>query len=153
MLEPWVRKLVLETIDPWYVQEPSLTRSELVHALEVEQDEQDLLFVGSKKANLVFMVRYVTPWVASVNVFGKNDDVWALIRASKKACRFLFDKIGFHRLEAKTHSPTEIILARRCGWKLEGTHPESIKLQDGTFTEEYSYGVTNGLVKKSIQES
>lgn len=149
MLEPWVRKLILETIDPWSAQEPSLTKEELVHALEVEQDEEDLLFVGSKKANLVLMVRYVTPWVAEVHVFGKSKDGWALIRAAKKACQFLFDKIGFHRLEAKAHKSDVITLITRCGWKLEGTHPDAIKLKDGTFTEEYSYGIINEQIKKS----
>lgn len=143
MLEPWVRQLILDTIDPWNAQEPSMTKEEMVHALEVEHEEGDLLFIGSQKANLVIMARYVTPWVASCHVFGKNKDGFALVRAAKKSCQFLFDKIGFHKLEAKMHDRKEIILTERCGWKREGTHPDAIKQEDGTFTEEYSYGIIN----------
>ena len=150
MLEPWVRTLILETIDPWRAQEPAMSKEEMVHALEVEHEEGDLLFVGSKKANLVIMARYVTPWVAECHIFGKNKSGFALIKAAKKACTFLMDNIGFHKLEAKMHDPKEIILTERCGWRLEGTHPEAIKLEDGTFTAEYSYGIIN---EQSIQES
>jgi len=143
MLEPWVRQLITDTIDPWNAQEPSMSVEEMVSAIEQEQTDGDLLFVGSKKANLVLMVRYVTPWVGECHVFGKNKNGWALIKATKKACKFLFDNIGFHRLEAKMHIHEERVLTERCGWKLEGTHPDAIKLKDGTFTEEYSYGIIN----------
>lgn len=143
MLEPWVKQLILDTIDPWRSQEPKLSVKELVYYIELEKEEGDLLFVGSKKANLVIMARYVTPWVAECHVFGKNKNGWKLVRAAKKACDFLLNNVGFHKLEAKMHDPKEILLTERCGWKLEGTHPDAIKLQDGTFTAEYSYGLIN----------
>ena len=143
MLEPWVRRLILETIDPWESQEPELTKEELLHALEVEHEEEDVLYIGSQKANFVMMARYITPWVAEVHVFGQNKDGWALVRAAKKASNWLFMNVGFHKLECKAHIPKVLTLIKRCGWKLEGTHPDAIKLKDGTFTHEYSYGKIN----------
>ena len=141
MLEPWVRQVMMDTLDPWRSQEPALSVREMVDYIETEQEEGDLLFVGSKKANLVIMARYVTPWVAEIHVFGKNKDGFALVRATKKAFQHLFANVGFHKLEAKLHDPKEVVLAKRSGMTLEGTHPEAIKLEDGTFTEEYSYGI------------
>jgi len=143
MIAKWVRELILETIDPWIAQEPEMSKQDLLDSIIQENDEGFNMFVGSKKYNTVLMLRYSTPWVADVHLFTRHNNPWDVVRTGKKIQKFVFDNIGYERLEMRTHLKNVCKIAEKCGWSKEGEHPNAVKLEDGTFATEYSYGLIN----------
>lgn len=141
MIARWVKDLVLETVDPWVVQEPDLPPEEIVRLMEEENAEGHNFFMGSKAYNVVLCVRYSTPWVGDVHLFAKQKNPWKIVDAVKRSQAAIFDNTEYVRLEMRTHLPNVCKLAERCGWKKEGEHPNAIMLPDGTMASEYSYGV------------
>lgn len=141
MIARWVQELIYETIDPWIVQEPTLSKDDLLAAIMFENQEGDNMFMGTKQYNTAIMIRRVTPWVADIHIFSKQKDPWKIVKASRAAQQWIFDNTDFHRLEMRTHLKGVCKLAQRCGWTKEGEHSEAVCLKDGTFVTEYTYGI------------
>ena len=143
MIDQWVRDLILKTVDPWVVQEPNMSKEELLSAAIIENNEGYNYFVGSKKTKTCLLVAYNTYWVADIHLFSDNKNPWEIVKTIKKAQEYIFNNSNFRKLEMRTHLKPVCKLAERCGWFKEGEHPGAIKLEDGTFVTEYSYGITN----------
>jgi hypothetical protein len=143
MIARWVQDLILAKIDPWVVQEPTLTPQDILQAIIVENLEGNNTFLGSKAYKTVLMLRRETEWVADVHLISDAKSPWQMIKAIKKAQEYAFSNTDFHRLQMKTHLKNVCKLAERCGWEYEGEHKEAVKLEDGTYVSEYSYGLVN----------
>lgn len=143
MIARWVKDLILKKIDPWIVQEPSMSKEEILESIIVEHMQGENLFMGSKHYNTVLLARASTPWVADVHLISDCNKPWKIVETIKKAQQHIFSNTDFVRLEMRTHMKNVCKLAERCGWSKEGEHPMAVKLEDGTFITEYSYGITN----------
>jgi len=144
MIARWVRDLILDTVDPWIAQAPEYTKEQLLELVILENEEGNNMFMGSKHYNVVLMARKSTHWVADVHLFAKCNKPWKIVETVKRAQDYLLSNTDFERLEMRTHIPSVCKLAERCGWTKEGEHPRAVKLENGSFITEYSYGVTNG---------
>lgn len=141
----WITKLLQETVDPWTIQEPSMTKDEIIESMMEEQGENRAVFIGSKDANTVLYIRKSTHIVADVHLFSKNDNPWQVVRAIKRIQSWVLDNTDFSRLEMRTHKEDVCKLAERCGWSREGSHPEAVKTAEGVYLTEYSYGLLKQL--------
>ena len=143
MIARWVKDLVLDTVDPWIVQEPDFKPEDILAGMQEENEQGQNFFMGSKHYNVVLMVRYSTPWVGDVHLFAKQKNPWKIVETVNRSVDTIFANTDYVRLEMRTHLPNVCKLAERCGWKKEGEHPYAVALKDGTMVTEYSYGVTN----------
>jgi hypothetical protein len=141
VIAKWVQQLIYNTIDPWVVQEPGMSNRDILQAIIDENNIADNMFVGSKEANTVMMVRRSTPWVADIHLFTDNKDMWKVVAATKKAQDYILNNTVFHKLEMRTSERSMELLARRCGWRKEGMHPQAVATPDGEFIDEVSYGL------------
>ena len=141
MLATWTKELLFNNLDPWTIQEPSMTIEEIIELVEQENLVGGNLLIGSQKANLLMVIRKVTPWVGDVHLVVDNDNPWETVRTIKKIQKEIFANTDFHRLEMKTHMKNVCKLAERCGWSKEGEHREAVATPIGSFITEYSYGL------------
>ena len=146
MIANWVQQLIHDTVDPWVVQEPDMSNKDILQAILVENDEEGNMFVGSRTANTVMMVRRSTPWVADVHLFTDNKNMWEVISATKKAQEYVLNNTMFEKLEMRTSLRSMEILAERCGWNKEGIHPASVMSPEGVLLSDISYGLTKELI-------
>lgn len=67
--------------------------------------------------------------------------------ALKRVIKFLFEEVGFHRIEAKhaTENPNSGKVMQKSGMTYEGTLKQKFKLNDGTYVDTKIYGIINNV--------
>ena len=134
---PHIPTLLLPYIDRWTVQEPSFLDLEIVQAMQAQIDAGVAWLLGHG-FTYVFL-RRVTPFVGGCHIFNAGTP-WGLVRAVRAITETCL--MQFQKLEARTRDQRIGSVIMRCGWQQEAIYRGSFAMPDGTFADEYGYGVT-----------
>ena len=129
---------LLDVVDPWTVQAPWLTPQEIVANLDAQVTAGMAQFFWSCDGQTCWFVRRCTDRVADVHLFSQSRSI---VKNSREIQERVWAGTGYVKLEMRTHIPGVWALARRLGWKYEGTRKASIELQDGSIVDEQLYGI------------
>ncbi len=134
---PTAPTLLLPYIDRWTVQEPDLLDLQIMQAMQAQMDD-GVAWLLCHGLTYVFL-RRVTPFIGDCHIFNAGTP-WGLVRAVRAITGACLER--FHKLEARTHDKRIGSVIMRCGWRQEATYRGSFAMPDGTFADEYGYGVT-----------
>lgn len=82
------------------------------------------------------------------SIRGPRGSIFDYTKLIKKVVKLFKEKTLVHKLETRTPFKELEILSKRCKWEHEGTHKESYQMPDGSFADEYTFG----LVLKRTEE-
>jgi len=75
------------------------------------------------------------------SIRGPRGSIFEYTKLIKKVVQLFKEKTLIHKLETRTPFTELEILAKRCKWAQEGLHKESYEMLDGSFADEYSFGI------------
>jgi len=75
------------------------------------------------------------------SIRGPRGSIFEYTKLIKKVVQMFKEKTLIHKLETRTPFTDLEILAKRCKWDHEGTHKESYQMPDGSFADEYTFGL------------
>ena len=129
---------LLDVVDPWTVQAPWMTPQEIVANLDAQVAAGVAEFFWSHDGETCWFVRRCTSRVADVHLFSRSR---AIVANAREIQARVWSETRYGRLEMRTHVRGIWALARRLGWRYEGTCAASIELRDGSIVNEHIYGI------------
>jgi len=139
-IEKWLFDLLKETVDPWTVQWPSLTKEQCIAAI-LEGVRQGVSFlIGYKEYNTAFLINKETEFVGDIHVFSKTTNPWDVVKASRKMMEWIKTESPFIKIQGKSHLKDIVTLAKRNKWDIEGYSKKSFVNKDGTLSDEVLFG-------------
>jgi hypothetical protein len=129
---------LLDVVDPWVVQAPWMTPQDIVANLDAQVEAGVAQFFWSRDGQTCWFVRRCTNRVADVHLFSRSNSI---VKNSREIQERVWAGTRYSRLEMRTHVRGVWALARRLGWKYEGTCKASIELEDGSVVDEHTYGI------------
>lgn len=129
---------LLDVADPWIVQCPWMTPKDIVSNLNAQVVAGVAQFFWSNDGQTCWFVRHCTRRVADVHLFSRSKQI---VTNSREIQRAVWAGTGYAKLEMRTHVHGVWALARRLGWRHEGTRKATIELPDGSIVDEQLYGI------------
>jgi len=141
-MNKWIERLLLDNIDMVTVQEPKLTPENVVEMIRAEIQLGVTTLVGNPKKKILFIVRRINEYILDIHMVSECKDGFALVKEGRKGMRWIWRNTNKQRVEMRTHQKGVMKYAERVGWELEGVRKGSFRTEDGTFIDEYEYGMS-----------
>jgi hypothetical protein len=139
-IERWILDLLKETVDPWTVQFPSLTKEQCIAIILEGVRRRTSFLIGYKEHKTAFLINTQTEFVGDIHVFSNATNPWDIVKASRKMMKWIQTESPFIKIEGRSHLKDIITLAKRNKWDIEGYSKKSFVNKDGTLSDEVIFG-------------
>ena len=132
-----IPKALFPHLDAWTIQEPSLSDLDIVRGMQAQIDA-GAAWLLEHEETYVFLRRH-TPWIGQIHLWNLGTP-FGMVRAIRAITDAGLER--FHRLEARVPDCRHGSVLARCGWVHEGVFRDCHANRDGSFSDEFGYGVT-----------
>jgi hypothetical protein len=134
-------EIIYNTIDPWTMEDPLSSKDQIFAALL--QDVKDGIAFPFEKNDMVFYVMPETKYRARLHLFSQTKDAGTTVTSARELTSYMFNNINsLQKIYGITPHQKMILVAKRVGWKHEGTLKGSYYSNTGEMQDQYVFGVT-----------
>lgn len=134
-------EIIYETLDPWTMEDPTSSKDQIFSGLI--QDVKDGIAFPFERNDMVFYVMPETKYRARLHLFSQTKDAGTTVKTGRELTKYMFDNIKpLQKIYGITPHQKMILVAKRIGWKHEGTLHGSYYSMSGEMKDQYLFGVT-----------
>lgn len=133
-------KCLYEKIDPWSLQVPEKTKSEIFqNMVEAIETQQAFPF---EKDGVIFYIVPETRWLYRLHIFSTAKSYKTVINAGNFLTNFIFDNTSTEKLYGITPLKSLLKVSKKFGWTHEGTIKNSFMDKSHILKDQYVFGIT-----------
>lgn len=136
-----VLDIIYEALDPWTMEDHLSSKDQIFAGLV--QDIKDGVAFPIEKNGMVFYVMPETKYRAKLHLFSQTKDAGTTLKTARELTKLLFANVkSLQKIYGITPHQKMLLVAKRVGWKHEGTMKGSYYSPTGEMMDQYIFGVT-----------